>query len=215
MKTAARQGDNGTAEAKVPKTKENKVALIELDVRSVKVTVVGMSPLMTNRWSEKALQMMEDKQTGKAKKAKEAKNPEECFLAAQYRDEDGNYALPASAFKKAMVSATTSIKDKTFPKTIVRQSLFVRGDLLPLRIEKEPEMDERAVRLRGTADLRYRPRFESWECDLIIDYNAAAISLEQVINLLNLAGFAVGVGEWRPERDGSFGRFSVKRQEGI
>jgi hypothetical protein len=35
------------------------------------------------------------------------------------------------------------------------------------------------------------------------------MSAEQVLNLFNTAGFACGVGEWRPERDGSNGRFRV------
>jgi hypothetical protein len=30
------------------------------------------------------------------------------------------------------------------------------------------------------------------------------------VNLFNVAGFAVGVGEWRPERDGSNGMFHVQ-----
>jgi hypothetical protein len=42
-----------------------------------------------------------------------------------------------------------------------------------------------------------------------IKFNTSAISAEQVANLLNVAGFGVGIGEWRPERNGSYGRFHV------
>jgi hypothetical protein len=44
---------------------------------------------------------------------------------------------------------------------------------------------------------------------LDIQYNARAISQDQLLNLINLGGFSVGVGEWRPERSGDFGRFRV------
>jgi hypothetical protein len=36
------------------------------------------------------------------------------------------------------------------------------------------------------------------------------IQLPQIINLMNLAGFAVGIGEWRVERNGSFGMYEVR-----
>ena len=52
---------------------------------------------------------------------------------------------------------------------------------------------------------------EGWPTDgtLDITYNASAITPAQVVNLLNIGGFGVGVGEWRPEKDGGFGRFHV------
>ncbi len=43
--------------------------------------------------------------------------------------------------------------------------------------------------------------------------NSGAISAEQIANLLNTAGFGVGIGEWRPEKNGSYGRFHVASTE--
>jgi hypothetical protein len=37
-----------------------------------------------------------------------------------------------------------------------------------------------------------------------------SITPEQIMNLLNYGGFANGVGEWRPSRDGSFGTYHVE-----
>jgi hypothetical protein len=71
-------------------------------------------------------------------------------------------------------------------------------------------MREDMVRVgMGTADIRYRPEFTEWSVKLPIKYNADAISLDQLVNLFTLAGFGVGVGEWRPERDGQYGMFHV------
>ena len=39
--------------------------------------------------------------------------------------------------------------------------------------------------------------------------NEDVISSEQAYNLLLIAGFASGIGEWRPERNGDFGTFEV------
>lgn len=203
-----------TARATKPKAAapeaEKPVPLIELSVKKISVMVQGISPLIVHAWSAKAIKMMEDRQQKRAATAKAAKNPEEEFQGCFYKDEQGRYCFPARAFKAAMVAATTSIEDKKFPKTKIRQVVFVEGDLLPIVHENEPDMRTDPVRLGGTtADIRYRPEFKAWKIRLDISYNAAAVSSEQLINLINLAGFAVGVGEWRPEKNGSNGRFKV------
>jgi len=73
-----------------------------------------------------------------------------------------------------------------------------------------PTMREDMVRVgMGTSDIRYRAQYWPWAVDLIVEFNPLAMSAEQVLNLFNTAGFACGVGEWRPERDGSNGRFRV------
>ena len=81
-------------------------------------------------------------------------------------------------------------------------------------IEGTPEMREDMVRIgMGTADIRYRGEFKKWSTTLKIRYNKNAISAEQIINLINVGGFACGVGEWRPGKDGSYGMFHVAREE--
>jgi len=78
-------------------------------------------------------------------------------------------------------------------------------------IEGDPEMREDMVRIgMGTADIRYRAEFKQWRTTLTVEFNARAISAEQIVNLVRGAGFSVGVGEWRPEKDGANGRFAVE-----
>jgi hypothetical protein len=42
-----------------------------------------------------------------------------------------------------------------------------------------------------------------------VRFNANVLSAAQIVNLFNTAGFGVGIGEWRPEKDGQFGMFHV------
>jgi hypothetical protein len=90
-----------------------------------------------------------------------------------------------------------------------RQAFHVDGEFAVIE-GGEPVMREDMVRIgMGTADIRYRGEFKRWWTTIDVKHNANVMSAEQVVNLFNTAGFAVGVGEWRPERDGQFGRFHV------
>lgn len=177
-----------------------------IDVREMSITLIGDSPLISHAWSDKAKKMMLDKQMKKAKTAKEAKDPEQDFKDSIYWYDEGVPGFPAVAFKAAAVSAcrfSDGIK-----MTEARGAFHIQGELVA--IDGTPEPREDMVRIgMGVADIRYRAQYMPWKVNLSVSYNASALSPEQIVNLFNIAGFGVGVGEWRPEKDGSYGRFHV------
>lgn len=176
------------------------------DIQTATFRLVGTTSLICHAWSDKAKRQMLDKQMKRATKGKEAKNPEQDFLDSLYPMPDGDgYGFPAIAFKAAMVRAGTYLDLKM---TFLRGCFHVPDGLI--RIEGEPQPREDMVRLQGnTADIRYRGEFMPWAADLPITFNANVISHEQLANLLVTAGFSVGVGEWRPEKDGNHGMWEV------
>lgn len=123
------------------------------------------------------------------------------------------------------MTACTSLGSIT--KVAARQAFHVVGDTIvdyegstPASGElvrilgSEPRMREDMVRVgMGTADLRYRAEFFPWFVKLKVRANLNVLSVEQLANLFNTAGFAVGVGEWRSERDGQNGLFHVGSEE--
>lgn len=202
------------------------IELPALNIQLMEVTLIGDSPLIVHAWSHKSKGEMLDKQMKRAKSAKEAKNPIADFEASMYRLADGGYGFPSVAFKSAAVTAGTSVAGLT--KIQARQAFHILGEDADIegafegsksrvnlvRIEGgEPTMREDMVRVgMGTADLRYRPEFSSWRATVLVRYNANVLSESQILNLLNVAGFAVGVGEWRPEKDGMNGMFHVSTE---
>lgn len=176
------------------------------DIREVTFHLVGESSLICHRWTEKAKKQIRDKQMKKATPAKEAKDPEADFLGSLYELPDGTgYGFPSIGFKAAMVRAGTYLD---FKMTFLRGAFHVPGELV--RIDGDPTMREDMVMIgMGKADIHYRGEFLPWEADLPITYNAGVISAEQLANLAVLAGFSVGVGEWRPEKNGQHGRWSL------
>lgn len=190
---------------------ETTVTLPPLRIETVRITLVGDTPLIVHRWSEKAKKMMLDKQMKKASAGKEAKNPEQDFHDSLYVLPDGRFGFPIIGFKAAAVTACTSIGGVT--KVAARQAFHLDGEFAVIEGD-EPTMREDMVRVgMGTADIRYRGEFKSWHTTIVVRHNANVFSAEQVLNLFQTAGFAVGVGEWRPEKDGQYGRFHVATPE--
>jgi hypothetical protein len=170
-----------------------------------------------HRWSEKAKIMMLEKQMGKSRGKKEAKDPQADYEACIYRMDDGAPGFPAAAFKAAIVGACRLFDGlpMTQAKIAVRvEGVFNAGGECLIPIEGEPRMREDMVRLEtGVADIRHRAGFPQWRATLQITFNEGVLSLEQLYNLVNAAGFG-GVGEWRPSapkgKSGSYGCFRVE-----
>lgn len=186
------------------------VLIPRIDVRQMEITVIGDSPLICNAWSAKAVQQMLDKQMKKAKAAKSAKDPQADFEASLYKLPDGGFGFPAIGFKAAAVSAcrfSDGVK-----MTSARGAFHIDAEFVKIEGTPTPRQDMVRVGM-GVADIRFRGEFKQWRASFIVSYNSAALSPEQIVNLFNLAGFGVGIGEWRPERDGQSGRFHVATTE--
>lgn len=204
------------------KKEEVGIVLPPLDIRLMEIAIIGDSPLIVHAWSAKAKREMLDKQMKRAKQAKEAKNPVEDFESSLYRLGDG-YGFPSIGFKSAAVTACTSVAGIT--KIAARQAFHILGEDIDVSGAFEgtkarvnlvrihggaPSMREDMVKVgMGTADLRYRGEFTDWHAKVLVRYNANVLSESQILNIINVSGFAVGVGEWRPERDGMNGMFHV------
>lgn len=211
-----------TTTATSKKDEHEELVIPALELATMQIRIVGDSPLIVHKWSEKAKKMILDKQMKKAKNGKETRNPFREYCDALYwldgepenpTQEDidnGRFGFPTVAFKACAINAgyQQGIIEK---KTTVRGAMHIIGEYA--EIKGRPRMREDMVRLGGItspADLRYRPEFPEWETVLTIQFNTKAISKEQIANLLNVGGFANGVGEWRPEKDGQFGMFHVE-----
>lgn len=206
----------GPAKAKAgrPKSAEE-VQIPELRLSTVEMLLVGSTSLIMHKFAEKSRTQMADKQGGKPRHKKEARDPQADFEASIYclpssTAKKPRYGFPASAFKQAAVSACRFVDGVSM--SYAQGAFHILGDLVEILSDK-PIMRTDTVRIGGfgkkVADLRYRPEFQNWRCKLQIRYNSSAINPSQIANLLNVAGFSVGVGEWRPEKRGSFGMFGV------
>ena len=181
------------------------VSIHKPDITELRVPIVGTSRLVSHAWDQKAINMMLAKQKGKAVPKKAPKNPQADFKASLYKSTEGWYGFPAVAFKQAAVAACRFC-DNSVKMNIARGIIFVQPDGYTenghdiVRINgDEPVMREDMVRIAmGTADIRYRGEFRNWSANLRVRVNANILSPEHIVNLFELAGHHVGVGEGRP-----------------
>ncbi|MFA4945851.1 MAG: hypothetical protein WC789_14280 [Lentisphaeria bacterium] len=199
-----------------PKKQAEQVANVEFRPESVELTLRGRpgSPLVIHNFGEKAKEEIRGKQQKKPKAAKGARNPQEEYLAARYVDGQGRECAPVTAIKKALITAATAFSDLT--KVALRQSLFVDpvtcpgGMFIPIETSKgdpaQSVMREDAVTIgMNTRDLRYRPEYADWQLRVRIEFNPRLVSREQLLALVDQAGWGVGICEGRPERSSALG----------
>jgi len=193
-----------------PKQQEDVIALQRIQREVAHIEIKGTAPLIVHAWSDKAKQMILDKQQGK-KAPKERKDPKAMFESSMYRFEDGGHGFPVLAFKAATVGGARYFANVTM--TQMRQAMFFIGDPADTSLVRlnaaEPVMREDMVRIgMGTADIRYRAEYKDWGATLAIQYVPSVIDLSAIVALVDAGGMG-GVGEWRPERDGAFGTYEV------
>lgn len=193
----------------------------KIQAETLRVPIVGTASLIVHAWSQKAKQAMLDAQQGR-KTPKVNRDPDADYAESLYYltkagepgHPDNVYGAPILAFKAATVGAARFF-GKSVRMTELRQFLFMTGrpshdnSALLAAIDGEPRMREDMVRVGMGTDLRYRAEFVSWRAVLDITYVSSALSRESVLSLVDAGGMGVGVGEWRPERRGQNGTYSV------
>lgn len=181
-------------------------------MRLVTFRIVGSSPLLMN--SAAAFTIADD---GKAKTRQSIPPPEEEAEAGAYRLEDGALGFPAAAFKKAVVSAAKGRKvGKLGLPGIVLASVFETTEYLPLIDPASGDpLHDYVIDIRGARPQkqgmvrRARPRIDAWACDVELEYDEEMITDDLVRELLERAGRNIGIGNFRPEKSGRYGRFEV------
>lgn len=201
------------------------IAIPAIDIRNATITLKGDSPLIVHKWSEKAKKMMLDKQMKVATtKGHDAKDPFADFVDTIYFLSGKPERATPEVFEEALsngarfgfpsVGVKASAVSAGFRAGVTKNLVSMNGafhiDEEYVEIKGVPQIREDMVRIgMGTADIRYRAEFPEWSTTFVVKYNAGVISLAQLCNLFNLGGFAVGIGEWRPEKGGTYGRYHV------
>ena len=174
--------------------------------------IVGISPLLQNNPANFIGTPEDGTLTCGTKKYNDA---EEARLRL-YVSEDGRFRQPCESFTKAMVKAVSGKKfGKVFATAAIKGSVFIAEPFCEIlsadgKPIKDYTIDRRPVVVGKARVLRCRPCFQDWRIRLALEIDTAMLQPSHVWESLSLAGRIVGVGDYRPEKGGGFGRFMVK-----
>ena len=183
----------------------------------------GTSPLVINRFSQKAMEEMRATQeagsTARAKKVRTAKDFNALYEGAKHKSIEGWDGIHAAAFRNAAISACRAVGFKmTHAKLAFRviEDGWDMADGAPLVKILDGEAEQWVAPTRnatGVIDLRSRPMYRKWGAKLNIRYDAGMLTEADVVNLIARVGMQVGIGEGRPDSKQSaglgFGLFEI------
>ncbi len=141
---------------------------------------------------------------------------EERFERCQYRLEPPRggciYGLPAKGFEKACVQAARALGGITIKAAQQGLHVLPTGPDGLVAIEcSEPVLHRSVVGEKGSKKVGTRALVEQWEAELSIACTLSIVKVATALDLLEEAGDAIGIGAWRPQNSGWFGRFEVLR----
>ena len=136
-------------------------------------------------------------------------------IGALWLDANEQPTIPASAIRA--VVETGARKMKQGPQ--VREGLLVTetsfeydeakyGKTLA-KLSKSTQFTTSVVVGRARIP-RTRPMFDlPWACEFELDGDDELVSVEHLERWLDIAGRRIGIGDWRPEKSGTYGRFKL------
>lgn len=182
-------------------------------IRKATITfwIVGTAPLIAHAWSEKGLRMMRMTKAERKKQPQGAKDPEKEAAESCYRTDDGEIGIPLTAFKASLIGAAH--RDFGLEKTLLRKAFFIpckdSNRVVPMEADDYIIREDIVKVGTNQTDLRYRPEFRNWRVRIQAEIDPDLLEAKDIANLVNRAGFSVGIGEWRPEKGGEYGRFEL------
>lgn len=182
--------------------------------------VVGESPLIFNRMSEKVKRTLLIGGGRKSRAELESRlkhDPLQEYQASVHRDRtaDGptRLVVPATAFKKALASVGVDVPGAA--KAQLLRLTYVVGQFAP--VFGVPELFCSVVRsadMAKTPDIRTRAIVRRWVSLLTVRYVTPNLNAEVITNLLAAAGVICGVGDYRQEKGaGDYGRFRLANED--
>lgn len=183
-------------------------------MQTFEVMIAGETPLLMNRFNEVAEVV---KPTRAAHS--QSKTPREEAERAAYRLPCGDLYFPSAAISRLLREAGASHKQRGTRKSmkyIVPAGVRMTGDTVGLiGADSRPlttfEVDSRPVTIPATKGkiMRHRPRLDAWIATFAVSINDDVLEATFVHRLLVEGGQRIGIGDFRPERGGPFGVFSV------
>lgn len=187
-------------------------------MREIETKITGTTPLLCNCFNDTA----QIAASGRSKSSLIGDKGSPRAQAEQklYLGVNGDLMIPQPNMFRCLIDAGKYFKSGKSKVTTIKSSLIpacveITGVEIPI-IHKEPwEVDTRAVRIPSTGGriLCYRPKFNDWSLSFTMCLDDDVMTSELLREILDAAGKRIGLGDFRPDCKGPFGKFVVTHWE--
>ena len=203
--------------------KTETIEIKRIETKQVTVKIVGDGDLILNKMNDVSTRQLTDQRKNKAKDMEVPNEWEQIITAMHWRDgkpTDFSEQGLIDALKNNAPCITAFGLKKSFGDAVVRNeidkyrtkfdnslNIIAKGNLVPIKFT-EHYVDEKLMSpVRGKPVLVRMNRFSGWRAEFTIQFTENVYSLEQIINIINLAGFGLGIGSGRTS---GYGRYHVE-----
>ena len=193
-----------------------------IEPKTLILHIEGQSDLVLNKMNACTVRALTDARKDKAKSL-EKPNEWEQVITAMHWYNGTPTDFSEEGLKNALVENAPCISafglKKSFGEAVVRNeidkyktkfdanvNIIARNNLIPIKFT-EYFLDEKLMSpKKGSPVLTRLNRFTGWSADITISFLENVYSEEQIISIVNLAGFGLGIGSGRSS---GYGRYKV------
>lgn len=202
---------------------KNTIEIKPFGNRLMEVTIVGDGDLVLNKMNDVSTRQLMDKRKDKAKDNLKP-NVWEGIITSLHWYNGKPTDFSEEGMKKALETNAPCITEfglkKSFGDAVVRNeidkfktkfdasvNIVSKGGLVPITFA-EHYVDEKLMSpKKGAPVLVHLNRFTGWKATFTISFMESVYSAEQIVNIIQLAGFGLGIGSGRSS---GFGRYHVE-----
>lgn len=204
------------------KKNEDIINIRPVEIGRARVHIVGDGTLCLNKMNNRNKRTLTDQRKDKAKSMEVPNEWEDIITAIHWRDGDPTEFTEESlidCLKNNAPCITAFGLKKSWGQAVVRNeidsyatkfdnavNITAVNNLVPVSFS-DHSVDEKLMSPKRGAPVLVRLNlFSGWSADIDIMYTANVYSLEQIVNIINLAGFGLGIGSGRTS---GYGRYHV------
>ena len=211
------------------KAKKEEIVLKEIKIEHAVINIEGKGDLVLNQMNaSNTRQLLSDDRKAQALWEAQHKNKyEDLMTSIHWRDplpvEDTNAECNEELFKKMLEENAPCISafglKKSWGQAVVRQeidkystkfdsavNIVSNGGLIPIKFA-EWRLDERLMSPKRGAPVTTRlNHFVGWTAEILIEYTTNVYSINEIANIINYAGFSLGIGSGRSS---GYGRYHI------
>jgi hypothetical protein len=184
-------------------------------VEHIKVTIEGVTPLICNRFHD-AAQISASSGTSSATVGERGTPQEQAELKLYKSATSDALVIPTPNLMSCITEGGKFFKSGKSKVTTQKSSLIpacleIEGIEVLLKHKQRWRVDGRPVRIPATGGriIAYRPIFDDWSLSMNLTLDTTLVSVKLLRECIDSAGVRIGLGDFRPDRKGPFGKFKV------